>query len=168
MENRKVWMNGKIVCETEAKISVYDSALMYGDMVFEMTRSFNNKQFKLREHIDRLYYGLKILRIPLKYSKNDMENFCYETIDANSHLFNMDDEHRLMIDVTRGLLGIYHKINGLHKEPNLIITDFPLRWTVVNMGHLFDRGINAVVTSPSDSSFAPTGTDATIGLFWRH
>ena len=46
MENRKVCMNGKIICETEAKISVYDSALMYGDMVFEMTRSFNKKQFK--------------------------------------------------------------------------------------------------------------------------
>ncbi|MAD48433.1 MAG: branched-chain amino acid aminotransferase [Gammaproteobacteria bacterium] len=147
MENRKVWMNGKIICETEAKISVYDSALMYGDMVFEMTRSFNGKQFKLIEHIDRLFYGLKILRIPLHYSKKDMEDFCYETIEANKHLFNNDDEHRLMIDVSRGLLGIYHKIDGLHKGPNLIITDFPLRWTVVNMGHLFDKGINAVVTS---------------------
>ena len=47
-------MNGKIVDETEAKISIYDSALMYGDMVFEMTRSFGGEQFKLREHIERL------------------------------------------------------------------------------------------------------------------
>ena len=62
LNRRKIWMNGELIPETEAKISVYDSALMYGDMVFEMTRSFNKKQFKLREHIDRLYYGLKILR----------------------------------------------------------------------------------------------------------
>ena len=144
---RQVWMNGKMVDETEAKISVYDSALMYGDMVFEMTRSFGSKQFKLREHIDRLYVGLKILRIPLEMTKDEMEKRCYETIEANKHLFNDDDEHRLMIDISRGLLGIYQRIDGLHKGPNVIITDFPLRWTVANMGHLFDKGINAVITS---------------------
>lgn len=144
---RQVWMNGKIVDETEAKISVYDSALMYGDMVFEMTRSFGKEQFKLKEHINRLYDGLKILRIPIEMTKKEMEHHCYETIEANEHLFNEDDEHRLMIDVSRGLLGIYQRIEGLHKGPNVIITDFPLRWTVSNMGHLFDKGINAVITS---------------------
>ncbi len=144
---RQVWMNGKMVDETEAKISVYDSALMYGDMVFEMTRSFKGEQFKLREHIDRLYYGLKILRIPLDMTKDEMEKHCFETIEANKHLFKEDDEHRLMIDVSRGLLGIYQRIEGLHKGQNVIIADFPLRWTVSNMGHLFDKGINAVITS---------------------
>ena len=55
MKERIVYMNGKFIPESEAKISIYDSALMFGDMVFEMTRSFNKKQFKLREHLDRLY-----------------------------------------------------------------------------------------------------------------
>ncbi|SVE53727.1 uncharacterized protein METZ01_LOCUS506581, partial [marine metagenome] len=59
-------MNGEFIKESDAKISIYDSALMFGDMVFEMTRSFNKKQFRLREHLERLYTGLKILRIPLK------------------------------------------------------------------------------------------------------
>ena len=90
-------MNGKLIPEIEAKISVYDSALMFGDMVFEMTRSFNKKQFKLREHLERLYYGLKILRIPLEITIEQMEKYCYETIEANEHLFDADDEHRLMI-----------------------------------------------------------------------
>jgi branched-chain amino acid aminotransferase len=107
---RKVYFNGQIVPETEAKISVYDSALMFGDMVFEMTRSFNKKQFKLREHIDRLYAGVKILRIPLQMTPDEMEKACYETIEANEPLFQHDDEHRLMIDVSRGLLGIYQGI----------------------------------------------------------
>jgi len=140
-------MNGKLVNESEAKISVYDSALMFGDMVFEMTRSFNKKQFKLREHLNRLYYGLKILRIPLEMTIEDMEKHCHETIEANEHLFGPDDEHRLMIDVSRGALGIYQRIEGLHKGPNVIIADFPLRWTVASMGHLFEKGINAVITS---------------------
>ena len=64
---RVVYMNGKYVSESEAKISIFDSALMFGDMVFEMTRSFNKKQFKLREHLERLFYGIKIYRIPLKF-----------------------------------------------------------------------------------------------------
>lgn len=144
---RLVYFNGKLVPETEARISVYDSALMFGDMVFEMTRSFNKKQFKLREHIDRLYAGVKILRIPLEMTPGEMEKACYETIEANDHLFKSDDEHRLMIDVSRGLLGIYQGIEGLHKGPNVVIADFPLRWTVASMGVLFDKGINAVITS---------------------
>ena len=70
---RKVWMNGRLIPETEAKLSVYDSALMFGDMVFEMTRSFNKKQFKLREHLERLYVGIKILRIPIDITIDQME-----------------------------------------------------------------------------------------------
>ena len=144
---RTVYFNGDLVPEAEAKVSVYDSALMFGDMVFEMTRSFNKKQFKLKEHIDRLYAGLKILRIPLHMTPEEMKRACHRTIEANDHLFREDDEHRLMIDVSRGLLGIYEGIEGLHKGPNVIIADFPLRWTVATMGSLFDTGINAVITS---------------------
>jgi branched-chain amino acid aminotransferase len=147
LQSRVVYVNGTLVPETEARISIYDSALMFGDMVFEMTRSFQKEQFKLRDHIDRLYAGIKILRIPLSMTPGEMERACQEVIEANDHLFSADDEHRLMIDVSRGLLGIYQRIEGLHKGPNVIIADFPLRWTVAGMGTLFDRGINAVITS---------------------
>jgi branched-chain amino acid aminotransferase len=147
MSTRLVYFNGNLVPESEAKVSIYDSALMFGDMVFEMTRSFNKNQFMLRKHIDRLYAGIKILRIPLEMSPDEMEKACYLTIEANDHLFSSNDEHRLMIDVSRGLLGIYQGIEGLHKGPNVIIADFPLRWTVSSMGKLFDTGINTVITS---------------------
>jgi len=136
-----------MIPETEAKISIYDSALMFGDMVFEMTRSFNKKQFKLEEHVARLYTGIKILRIPLEITQTQMIDECYKTIEANDHLFEKNDEHRLMIDVSRGLLGIYQNIDGLRKGPNVIIADFPLRWTVATMGALFETGINMVITS---------------------
>ena len=145
--NRLVYMNGEFVPESEAKISIYDSALMFGDMIFEMTRSFNKKQFKLRAHLERLYIGIKILRIPLMMTIDEMEKTIYETIEKNEPAFSNDDEHRIMIDVSRGLLGIYQGIDGIHKGQNIIIADFPLRWTVAGMGKLFDTGINAVITS---------------------
>ena len=144
---RVVWFNGELVPESEAKISIYDSALMFGDMVFEMTRSFNKVQFKLREHLERLYASIKYVRIPLEMSVDEMEKHIHETIEANDPLFAPDDEHRLMIDVSRGILSIYQGIVGAHKGPNVIIADFPLRWTVAGMGKLFDTGINAVITS---------------------
>jgi len=52
-----------------------------------------------------------------------------------------------MIDVTRGILSIYQGVVGVHKDCNIIIADFPLRWTVAGMGKLYDIGINAVITS---------------------
>jgi len=144
---RLVYFNGEFVAESEAKISIYDSALMFGDMAFEMTRSFKKKQFKLREHLERLYASAKYLRIPLPLSMDEMEKAVQETIRVNDHLFEKDDEHRIMIDVSRGLLSIYEDVVGLHKGPNVIIADFPLRWTVSSMGHLFDEGIHAVIPS---------------------
>lgn len=144
---RVVFINGEFVPESEAKISIYDSALMFGDMVFEMTRSFNKKQFKLREHLERLYASIKCVRIPLTMSIEEMERHIDETIEANEPFFEKDDEHRLMIDVSRGLLSIYKGAVEIDGGPNVIIADFPLWWTVAGMGILFDEGINAVIPS---------------------
>ncbi len=145
--SRVVYMNGIFVPENEAKISIYDSALMFGDMVFEMTRSFNKKQFKLREHLERLYMGVKILHIPLTMTIEEMEQACYKTIEKNEPVFDENDEHRLMINVSRGPLGIYAPVFGGKLEPTVVIADFPLKWTVAAMAPLFDSGINAVIPS---------------------
>lgn len=144
---RTVYMNGKFIPESEAKISIYDSALMFGDMVFEMTRSFNKKQFKLREHLERLYASIKYVQIPLKTTIDEMEKLCYETIEKNEPFFAPDDEHRLVINVSRGPLAIYSEVFAGKMEPTVVIADIPLRWPVSGMGKLFDTGINAVIPS---------------------
>ena len=92
---RLVYLNGEFVPETEANISVYDSALMFGDMVFEMTRSFSKKQFMLRQHLERLYRGIKQLRIPLKIPIDEMEQLVYKTMEVNEPAFEVQDEHRI-------------------------------------------------------------------------
>jgi branched-chain amino acid aminotransferase len=144
---RVVYMNGKFVPEKEAKISIFDSALMFGDMVFEMTRSFNKNQFKLREHLERLYLGLKILHIPIEMKIEELEEACYETINQNEKVFEKHDEHRLMINVSRGPLGIYAPVFDGNIESTIVIADFPLKWTVASMAKLYEDGINAVIPS---------------------
>jgi branched-chain amino acid aminotransferase len=144
---RAVFFNGKLVPESEARLSIYDSALMFGDVAFEMTRSFNKKQFKLREHLERLLASVKWLHLPLETTVDELERHCQQVIEANDPLFAPDDEHRLMIDVTRGLLGIYANRVAGHTGTNLIIADFPLRWTVAGCAHLYTEGIDAVIPS---------------------
>jgi branched-chain amino acid aminotransferase len=135
------------VPECEAKVSVFDSALMFGDMVFDMTRSFNGRQFALPEHIARLYAGLKMLRIPLAMTPQEMIRAVEETIAANQPAFDPGDEHRIMIDVTRGPLSMYAHLFGGKVEPTVIISDFPVKWTVAPLTPLYRTGVHAVFPS---------------------
>lgn len=146
-KKRVVYMNGEFVAEADAKLSIFDSALMFGDMVFEMTRSFNKKQFKLREHLERLYASMKYIQLTPPMSIDEMEKACLKTIEVNDPAFDAHDEHRLMINVSRGPLAIYSEVFGGKTDPNVIIADFPLKWTVAGMGKYYDTGINAVVPS---------------------
>lgn len=141
--SRKVWINGSIRPEDEAKVSIYDSALMFGDMVFEMTRSFNGKQFKLREHLERLFRSAKYFQIPMDTDVDSLMWACERVQNANE--FEPDDEHRLMINVSRGILPMYSEVG--ETGTRITISDFPLRWTVAGMGRLFEVGINAVTPS---------------------
>jgi branched-chain amino acid aminotransferase len=85
-----------------------------------------------------------MLRIPLTMSIDEMEQAVYETIEANRPAFRDDDEHRIMIDVSRGPLSMYARVFGGRIEPTVIISDFPVRWTVAPLAHLYDQGVHAV------------------------
>ena len=144
---RLVYMNGVFVPEKDAKVSIFDSALMFGDMIFEMTRSFNKIQFKLNEHIERMYAGIKMLKIPIEMTPKEMEQAVYQTIEKNVPVFRDTDEHRVMIDVTRGLLSMYANAFGGKTKPLVIISVFPVKWTVAPLTPLYDSGVHAVIPS---------------------
>src|SRR6266498_3378358 len=67
----KIFIDGKYYDEEQAKISVFDHGLLYGDGVFEGIRAYNGRVFRLKEHIDRLFYSAKaiLLTIPLSREK---------------------------------------------------------------------------------------------------
>src|SRR2546428_5439989 len=133
MNERVVYLNGRFVPENEAKVSIYDYWTMYGECIFEMTRSFNGKHLKLNEHITRLRAGLKALQIHDPHRHDDWIDLCHEVASLNDH--GNGEEHRLMINVSRGILGIYHEAAGTPMDQvTVCISDFPLRWTVAGMG----------------------------------
>jgi branched-chain amino acid aminotransferase len=144
---RTVWINGTYVPEHEAGFSIFDSALMFGDMVFEMTRSFNRKQFRLREHLDRLYRSAKLFRIPEPMPVGELENVVLEVIEKNRPFIDEDDEDRPIINLSRGPLSIYWPIFGGPQGPTLIVGNFPLSLTMGALGYLYENGVHAVVPS---------------------
>ncbi len=99
----KIWMNGELVERQDARISVYDHGLLYGDGVFEGIRVYAGKVFELDAHIDRLYDSAKIIRLAIPYTKQELCDAIYETLHANE----MHDAYvRLVVTRGPGTLGL--------------------------------------------------------------
>ncbi len=93
----KVYVNGELFDKEEAKISVYDHGLLYGDGVFEGIRSYNGKVFRLKEHLDRLWYSAKAIWLEIPISKKEMAKAIEETLALNG----IEDGY-IRVVVTRG------------------------------------------------------------------
>ena len=93
----KIYLNGKLVEGSEAKISVFDHGLLYGDGVFEGIRSYGSLVFKLKEHIDRLYESAHTLLLKIPLTKQEMVQAVVATLKAN----RLKDAYIRLV-VTRG------------------------------------------------------------------
>ena len=103
MSEKIVYLNGSFVPESEAKVSVLDSGFNAGDGVYDVTRTFNHKLFKLREHTERLFRSLRYSRIDCGLSAEQMEKITVEVLERNKPLLGKDDDVALWQVVTRGL-----------------------------------------------------------------
>ena len=146
MSKRTVYFNGDFVSEDEARISIFDSALMYGDMVFEVTRTFKQEPYRLRHHLERLFASIKYARIDFEMSIDDMEAATYETIDKNRDALGVYD-FQIMHDVTRGVLGLYAELVREGDSPTVTINVIPLIRHIGGMAEKYDTGAHFVITS---------------------
>jgi len=143
---RQVYLNGKFVPESEARVSIFDSALMFGDMVFEMSRTFNGKPFRLREHLERMYAGLKILEIDCGLTLGQMEAATLQTIEVNRPCVPEGMDLQIMHNVSRGPLPLYRSVFPEGLRPTVTISCWPLITHLSPMAGLYDTGIHAVIT----------------------
>ncbi|MDD5246081.1 MAG: branched-chain-amino-acid transaminase [Candidatus Omnitrophica bacterium] len=79
----KIYINGKFYEKQDAKVSVFDHGLLYGDGVFEGIRSYSRLVFKLREHIDRLFESAHSIMLDVPMTKSQMVRAVVETLKAN-------------------------------------------------------------------------------------
>ena len=120
MAESLVYINGELVPESEAKISVFDHGLLYGDGVFEGIRAYRGVVFKLREHIERLYDSAKFLRIEIPMSREELMEAILETVRRNG----LSDCY-IRVVVTRGVgdLGLDPR---KCEKPSIIIIARPM------------------------------------------
>jgi branched-chain amino acid aminotransferase len=82
----KVYINGKFFDKADARISVYDHCLLYGDGVFEGIRIYEGKVFRLKEHVERLFESARCIKLEIPISKEQMIEAILSTVKANSKL----------------------------------------------------------------------------------
>src|SRR5215470_20334483 len=103
MDERIVYLNGSFVPESEAKVSVLDSGFNAGDGVYDVTRTFRHKPFKLREHTERLFRSLHYTRIDCGMSLEQMEKTTLEVLERNKSLLAENEDCALWQVVSRGV-----------------------------------------------------------------
>lgn len=181
-KERVTYVSGQWVPESQAAVHIYDAHFMGGVAVFEMMRTFNHQYFLLREHIDRLFQSMKYIQIQSDKTPQQVESLCLEAYQRNKEHFSnyylyqdldtnkfrrqngnnfkklnaynrfMEEEVRLMINVSPGPLSIYKEVFELQKgqdwdKPTWIINVWPLSKTAKTLAHFYQTGVNAVVTS---------------------
>jgi branched-chain amino acid aminotransferase len=111
----KIFVDGKFYSERDAKVSVFDHGLLYGDGVFEGIRAYNGRVFKLKEHIDRLFYSAKAILLDIPMTHAEMMKATIETVRVNKL---RDSYIRLVVTRGVGSLGLNPRSC---KKPTIII-----------------------------------------------
>ena len=145
----QVWVNGEFVPRNEAKIGLTDRGFRLGDVVFDTSRTFNGKVFRLEDHIDRLYRSLTYVRIDPGMTKEEMIDVTLDVVQRNESVREPGDDYMISQFITRGEGGR----SALPMTPNIIVWVDPLDHP--RMAPLYSDGAHVVIPKirsyPSDA-----------------
>jgi len=140
-----VYLNGRLVPDSQATISVHDSGFTLGDTVYEACRTFNGVPFKLRQHLERLRSSLTYARIDLGMTMDELEAATYQTIDANRGLLHGD--FWVYHYISRGMytdnIRHYLPVSTAERPPTVVITCKPIDFRQFVAG--YRDGVHAVI-----------------------
>ena len=135
----KIYIDGKYYDQKNAKISVFDHGLLYGDGIFEGIRAYNGRVFKLKEHIDRLFCSAKAILLRMPLSHGDVVRAVVETCRRNKI---RDGYVRLLVTRGAGTLGLNP---NRCKNPAVIIIADKIQ---LYPAELYERGME-IITVPT-------------------
>ncbi len=113
-----IYIDGNLYKKEEAKISVFDHGLLYGDGVFEGIRVYNGRVFKLSEHLDRLFRSAKYIMLDIPLTKEELTKAVIETVKANEL-----KEAYIRLIITRGVGDLGLDPRKCSKPSLIIIAD---------------------------------------------
>lgn len=141
----KIYINGQIVPQEDAKVSVFDHGLLYGDGVFEGIRAYNGKIFTLDEHLDRLYASANAISLTIPITKAEMASAIKNTMAAN----NLTDSYIRLV-VTRGVGKLGLDPNKCARPQIIIITDTIELYSKA----LYEKGLDIVTVTTIRNHFS--------------
>src|ERR1700731_3645213 len=145
----KVYVNGKLFDKPDAKISVYDHGLLYGDGVFEGIRIYGGRVFRLREHLERLYDSAKTIALDIPLSREQMNAAGLQTVQVNN---KKDGYIRLVVTRGAGGLGIDPR-KTTDPQVIVIVDDISLY-----PPELYENGLEVITSSyirPHSNALSP-------------
>ena len=146
-----VWVNGEYVERDKATISLKDRGLRLGDVVYDTSRTFNGKVFRLRDHLERFHRSLAYVRIDPGMSIDEMEEITLEVVQRNESVREAGDDYMISQFVTRG----EEERVAEPMKPNVVIwidsIDFP------RYGRLYSEGAHVVI--PKTRSYSSDQLD---------
>lgn len=133
----KIYIDGQYVDKEDAKISVFDHGLLYGDGVFEGIRSYNGRVFQLEGHLSRLYDSAKAILLEIPVDVKEMERIICEAIRTNG----LKDAY-IRVLVTRGVGDLGLDMRKCKKASLIVIAD-----TIQLFGEeVYNRGMRLIVS----------------------
>lgn len=114
----KIYLNDKLVDQSEAKVSVFDHGLLYGDGIFEGIRLYDGCVFKLEEHLERLEYSAKAIMLKMPWTREQITDAVCETCRANGL-----QNGYIRLVVTRGVGSLGLSIQNCARPQLIIIAD---------------------------------------------
>jgi branched-chain amino acid aminotransferase len=141
---RIAYFNGEYVPESQVKVPFRDRSWIFGDGAFDMTRTFNGRLFKIKEHVQRLYRSLKVLRIDPGPSPAQMVEISERVNERNLHLLGPDEDQWVGQRISRGINRVDGD-NWDHYGPTVIVESMPLPFK--QRARLYRDGIDVVVPS---------------------
>ena len=140
----KIFLDGRIVDESEAKVSVFDHGLLYGDGVFEGIRFYNGRVFKLKEHLERLSESARSILLDIPQSIDELEASVLRTIRENGL---RNGYVRLLVTRGVGSLGL----SPYGCTPSIIIIAANI---ALYKPELYERGLEVVTCGTRRNSVA--------------
>jgi branched-chain amino acid aminotransferase len=134
----KVYIDGKLYEKEQARVSVFDHGLLYGDGVFEGIRVYGGSIFRCREHMDRLYDSARAIALKIPLTKDEMTAAMRRTLDANG----LSDAYIRLL-VTRGIGDLGLDPNKCPRPSVVIITDS----IALYPPELYETGLELVTVS---------------------
>ena len=134
-----VYINGKFYPQSDAKVSVFDHGLLYGDGVFEGIRAYNGRVFKLERHMDRLFHSAKAIDLKIPHSKDEIAKIVLDTCRRNDI-----KEGYIRPIITRGPGDLGLDPRKVKSGPTIVVIAQP---SINLLGKVYERGLKVVTSS---------------------